>query len=95
MCIRTLELQSADGLLPLPTSISWVRDGLLIVGLNSEMRVYNQWNLCTNVSSQNFNSQENPSISISVTAPARPKTLFETYVIFVECNLYKKNFNLF
>lgn len=34
-----------DGLLPISTAMSWVRDGLLIVGLNSEMRVYNQWNL--------------------------------------------------
>lgn len=44
-CIRTLELQSMDGQPPISTAMSWVRDGLLIVGLNSEMRVYNQWNL--------------------------------------------------
>lgn len=36
-----------NGLSPLSTAMSWVRDGLLIVGLNSEMRVYNQWNLTT------------------------------------------------
>ena len=44
MCIRVLELQSADGLPPLPTAMSWVRDGMLIIGLHSEMRIYNQWN---------------------------------------------------
>uniref|UniRef100_A0A7E4VLC2 WD_REPEATS_REGION domain-containing protein n=1 Tax=Panagrellus redivivus TaxID=6233 RepID=A0A7E4VLC2_PANRE len=44
MCLRTLELQSADGLPPLPTAMSWVRDGMLIIGLHSEMRIYNQWN---------------------------------------------------
>uniref|UniRef100_A0A915EF00 Uncharacterized protein n=1 Tax=Ditylenchus dipsaci TaxID=166011 RepID=A0A915EF00_9BILA len=58
MCIRTLELQSADGLPPLPTAMSWVRDGLLIVGMNSEMRVYNQWNLSTKVQ-QPFEIAEN------------------------------------
>ncbi|KJH47115.1 hypothetical protein DICVIV_06823 [Dictyocaulus viviparus] len=42
---RALELDSVDGLPPIPTSLSWARDGLLIVGLQSEMRVYNQWNL--------------------------------------------------
>lgn len=47
MCVRTLELQSADGFPPLPTAMSWVRDGMLIVGLHSEMRIYNQWNLTT------------------------------------------------
>lgn len=25
--------------------MSWVRDGLLIMGMQSEMRVYNQWDL--------------------------------------------------
>ncbi|CAD6187487.1 unnamed protein product [Caenorhabditis auriculariae] len=44
VCIRLLELDSTDGLPPIPTSLSWARDGLLIVGMQSEMRVYNQWN---------------------------------------------------
>ncbi|VDO29703.1 unnamed protein product [Onchocerca flexuosa] len=44
LCIRFLELKSADGLPPLPTALSWVRDGLLIIGMQSEMRCYNQWN---------------------------------------------------
>uniref|UniRef100_A0A1I7WD58 Rav1p_C domain-containing protein n=1 Tax=Heterorhabditis bacteriophora TaxID=37862 RepID=A0A1I7WD58_HETBA len=45
ICSRMLELHSVDGLPPVPTTISWARDGLLIVGMQSEMRVYNQWNL--------------------------------------------------
>ncbi|VDK86479.1 unnamed protein product [Onchocerca ochengi] len=44
LCVRFLELKSADGLPPLPTTLSWVRDGLLIIGMQSEMRCYNQWN---------------------------------------------------
>uniref|UniRef100_A0A915PHM0 RAVE complex protein Rav1 C-terminal domain-containing protein n=1 Tax=Setaria digitata TaxID=48799 RepID=A0A915PHM0_9BILA len=44
LCIRFLELKSADGLPPLPTTLSWVRDGLLIIGMQSEMRCYSQWN---------------------------------------------------
>uniref|UniRef100_W6NAQ0 Protein RBC-1 n=1 Tax=Haemonchus contortus TaxID=6289 RepID=W6NAQ0_HAECO len=45
VCSRVLELRSADGLPPLPTALGWVREGLLIVGMLSEMRVYNQWNI--------------------------------------------------
>ncbi len=41
--LRTVELDSIDGLPPLPMTISWVRDGILVVGMESEMRVYNQW----------------------------------------------------
>uniref|UniRef100_A0A0R3RIQ7 Rav1p_C domain-containing protein n=1 Tax=Elaeophora elaphi TaxID=1147741 RepID=A0A0R3RIQ7_9BILA len=44
LCIRFLELKSADGLPPLPTTLGWVRDGLLIIGMQSEMRCYSQWN---------------------------------------------------
>ncbi|GMT36366.1 hypothetical protein PFISCL1PPCAC_27663 [Pristionchus fissidentatus] len=45
VCTRVLELHSADGLPPIPTSLTWARDGLLIVGMQSEMRCYCQWNL--------------------------------------------------
>lgn len=64
MCIRYLELQSADGLPPLPTALTWVRDGLLIVGMHSEMRCYNQWNLAAKAThssdSANERSRDNP-----------------------------------
>ncbi|GMT07275.1 hypothetical protein PENTCL1PPCAC_29449, partial [Pristionchus entomophagus] len=45
VCTRVLELHSADGLPPIPTCLTWARDGLLIVGMQSEMRCYCQWNL--------------------------------------------------
>ncbi|VDN05634.1 unnamed protein product [Thelazia callipaeda] len=47
LCIRFLELQSADDLPPLPTTLGWVRDGLLVIGMRSEMRCYSQWNFRT------------------------------------------------
>lgn len=45
VCIRYVDLESVDGLAPIPSVLSWVRDGLLVIGMPSEMRVYNQWNL--------------------------------------------------
>lgn len=43
MKLRQIDLQTADGLPPLPMQISWVRDGILVVGMDSEMHVYSQW----------------------------------------------------
>ncbi|GAB0086325.1 dmX-like protein 2 [Sergentomyia squamirostris] len=43
MKLRQIDLQTADGLPPLPMQISWVRDGILVVGMDSEMHVYTQW----------------------------------------------------
>lgn len=43
MSLRTIELQTADGLPPLPMQMSWVRDGILVVGMDSEIHVYTQW----------------------------------------------------
>jgi hypothetical protein len=40
---RLIELESADGMQALPVQMKWVRDGLLIVGLDTEMQVYSQW----------------------------------------------------
>ena len=40
---RTFTLDSADDMQALPNQIKWVRDGLLIVGLNTEMQVFSQW----------------------------------------------------
>ena len=45
VCVRYVDLDSVDSLAPLPTVLSWVRDGLLVIGMPSEMRVYSQWNL--------------------------------------------------
>jgi hypothetical protein len=44
VCIRYINLESVDGLPPIPSILNWVRDGLLVIGMPSEMRVYNQWN---------------------------------------------------
>lgn len=43
MKLRSIELNTADGLPPLPMHISWVRDGILVVGMDNEMHVYTQW----------------------------------------------------
>ena len=43
MRVRSMDLQSADGLPPLPMHMSWVRDGILVVGMDNEMHVYSQW----------------------------------------------------
>ena len=39
MCLRTTHLKTADGLPPLPMQMSWVRDGILVVGMDSETQV--------------------------------------------------------
>ncbi|XP_078252424.1 dmX-like protein 1 isoform X2 [Rhinoraja longicauda] len=42
--LRSLNLvSSVDGSLSLPVSLSWVRDGILVVGMDCEMHVYSQW----------------------------------------------------
>lgn len=43
MTLRKIELHTADGLPALPMHVSWVRDGILVVGMDSEMHVYTQW----------------------------------------------------
>nr|XP_046248406.1 dmX-like protein 2 isoform X7 [Scatophagus argus] len=36
-------LSSVDGTPSLPVSLSWVRDGILVIGMDCEMHVYAQW----------------------------------------------------
>lgn len=55
---RSFELDSADDMQALPTQIKWVREGLLIVGLNSEMQVYSQWSSLTHSSTNNSSSRQ-------------------------------------
>lgn len=43
MKLRQIELKTADDLPPLPMQISWVRDGIFVAGMDSEMHVYSQW----------------------------------------------------
>jgi hypothetical protein len=43
MTLRTTNLTTADGLPPLPMQLSWVRDGILVVGMDNEMLIFTQW----------------------------------------------------
>lgn len=44
--LRSVDLvSSVEGSLPIPVSLSWVRDGILVVGMDCEMHVYSQWQL--------------------------------------------------
>ena len=45
MILRINELDSVDGLPPLPMQLSWVRDGILVVGMDNEMLVFTQWKM--------------------------------------------------
>ncbi|XP_076371203.1 dmX-like protein 2 isoform X5 [Tachypleus tridentatus] len=48
MRLRTTQLTTTDGLPPLPMQLSWVRNGILVVGMDSEMHIYTQWHQCKN-----------------------------------------------
>uniref|UniRef100_A0A8C5PKG4 Dmx like 2 n=1 Tax=Leptobrachium leishanense TaxID=445787 RepID=A0A8C5PKG4_9ANUR len=42
--LRSIDLvSSVDGTPSLPVSLSWVRDGIIVVGMDCEMHVYAQW----------------------------------------------------
>ncbi|XP_043103136.1 dmX-like protein 1 isoform X3 [Puntigrus tetrazona] len=42
--LRAVDLvSSVEGSPPVPVSLSWVRDGILVVGMDCEMHVYSQW----------------------------------------------------
>ncbi|XP_059145859.1 dmX-like protein 2 isoform X3 [Physella acuta] len=43
MQLKGIELSTADGLPPLPMHMSWVRAGILVVGMDNEMQVFTQW----------------------------------------------------
>ena len=43
MRLRIIDLETVDNLPPLPMHITWVRGGILIVGLDNEIHVYTQW----------------------------------------------------
>ena len=51
MTLRSTDLITADGLPPLPMELSWVRDGILVVGMDNEMLIYTQWKSNTSVNS--------------------------------------------
>ena len=41
--MRSFKLDSADDMQAVPRQIKWVRDGLLVVSLSTEMQVFSQW----------------------------------------------------
>ena len=43
MQIRKITLRTADGLNPTPMAMSWVRDGVLMCGMDNEIAIYSQW----------------------------------------------------
>ncbi|PAA63619.1 hypothetical protein BOX15_Mlig031963g1, partial [Macrostomum lignano] len=43
MRLRAIQLSTADDLAPLPMRVAWVREGLLVVGMDNELHVYSQW----------------------------------------------------
>ena len=43
MQIRRIAIKTVDGLSPMPVSSGWVRDGLFVIGMDSEFAVYSQW----------------------------------------------------
>ena len=43
MQIRRIAIKTVDGLSPTPVSSGWVRDGLFVIGMDSEFAVYSQW----------------------------------------------------
>lgn len=45
MKLRSIDLNTADGLPSLPMHISWVRNGILVVGMDNEIHVYSQWKI--------------------------------------------------
>jgi len=67
--IRSINLTTADGRPPTPLNISWVRSGILVVGLDSEMHVYSQWH-CPSTADDLLPSS-NTAASGAVSAAAR------------------------
>ncbi|XP_078386345.1 dmX-like protein 2 isoform X4 [Cetorhinus maximus] len=58
--LRCVDLvSSVDGTPSLPVSLSWVRDGILVIGMDCEMHVYAQWKH----SAKPFNDTDSESLS--------------------------------
>ncbi|XP_072134293.1 dmX-like protein 2 isoform X2 [Mobula birostris] len=58
--LRCVDLiSSVDGTPSLPVSLSWVRDGILVIGMDCEMHVYAQWKHST----KPLSNTENGSVS--------------------------------
>ncbi|XP_078137529.1 dmX-like protein 2 isoform X10 [Sander vitreus] len=85
--LRSVDLlSSVDGTPSLPVSLSWVRDGILVVGMDCEMHVYAQWHQDKkpgegeegNLSSADIAGGQTTTVSSSVfEGRARSKSVFE------------------
>ncbi|XP_075128224.1 dmX-like protein 1 [Leptodactylus fuscus] len=64
--LRSVDLvSSVEGSLPLPVSLSWVRDGILVVGMDCEMHVYSQWQPFSKQDSSSTDSYNGSTPSIT------------------------------
>ncbi|XP_030614687.1 dmX-like protein 2 isoform X2 [Archocentrus centrarchus] len=84
--LRTIDLlSSVDGTPSLPVSLSWVRDGILVVGMDCEMHVYAQWHQDKkpgegeegNLSSADIAGGQTTAPSSVFEGRARSKSVFE------------------
>lgn len=71
--IRDVELVTADGLAPIPVFMSWVRDGLLVVGFENETHVYSQWRGDVLINTQPVTILPSSSSLMSLTKDNRQK----------------------
>ncbi|XP_013889112.1 dmX-like protein 2 isoform X2 [Austrofundulus limnaeus] len=84
--LRSIDLlSSVDGTPSLPVSLSWVRDGILVVGMDCEMHVYAQWHQDKkpgegeegNLSSADIAGGQTTGSSSVLEGRARSKSVFE------------------
>ncbi|CAB1319344.1 unnamed protein product [Coregonus sp. 'balchen'] len=62
--LRSVDLvSSVEGSLPIPVSLSWVRDGILVVGMDCEMHVYSQWQPPAKSTASNTTTTDMGSVS--------------------------------
>lgn len=82
MAIRTTNLSTADGLPPLPMQVSWVRDGILVVGMDNEMHIYSQWKAPVSESTTNepeaFDLRHLSEADLLTKAKESPQLRFQT-----------------
>ncbi|XP_052007916.1 dmX-like protein 2 isoform X1 [Xyrauchen texanus] len=83
--LRSVNLvSSVDGTPSLPVSLSWVRDGILVVGMDCEMQVYAQWRQDEKPGVSEDNSVSSPDgvggrlVSVLNEGRGRSKSVFES-----------------
>lgn len=77
MVLRMTELDSVDGLPPLPMQLSWVRDGIMVVGMDNEMLIFTQWKMPAPGPTSNP-SAEGKSIDAISKRPMATRYLFDS-----------------